>query len=326
MLPCRLRGVQHARIPKVQNHEHADAETRQTKLPPLRDASIGRTRIEPVMRHAPALAPTIPAFATSPMTRPEVSSQARQERIGSVASSQIVSYCDLRTHCDSCSLHELCLTSGLDTAPTRLLDGVVASRMRVKRRDSLYRAGDSFKAVYAIRLGTFKTLMLAEDGREQITGCFMGGDIIGLDGIGEGRHSSGAVALEDSEVCVLPFEQLFTLADSVPGLARNLNRCISRDLCRSQDMMFLLGSMRAEQRLAALLLNLTHRYHERGYSSSELVLRMTREEIASLLGLKLETISRLFSRFQAEGLIQIQGRSVKLLDQVALKQMVARQA
>ena len=215
-----------------------------------------------------------------------------------------IPYCDLTAHCESCCLHDLCLPAGLEPETTPP-DHIVSNRARIKRRD-LFRPGDAFSAVYAIRVGT-KTLMLAEDGREQITGCFMGGDLIGLDGIGDGRHNCGAVALEDSEVCVLPFEQLDQLAHKVPALGRNLYRCISRDVCRSQDMMFLLGSMRAEQRLAAFLLNLAARYRARGYSGSEFVLRMTREEIASLLGLKLETVSRLFSHLQGEGFIQVQG-------------------
>jgi CRP/FNR family transcriptional regulator len=256
------------------------------------------------------------------MNAASAQSSALLRKVDTTARPQVVSYCDLAAHCSSCSVHEMCLTSGLEDESTRLLDGIVANRARVKRRDSLFRTGDPFSAVYAIRLGTFKTLVLAEDGREQITGCYMGGDILGLDGIGDGRHICEAVAVEDSEVCVLPFEELDRLARSVPSVARNLYRCISRDLCRGHDMMFLLGSMRAEQRLAVFLLNLARRYQVRGYSGSEFLLRMTREEIASFLGLKLETISRLFSRLQAEGFIQVQGRTVKLLDPVALKAMV----
>jgi CRP/FNR family transcriptional regulator len=247
-------------------------------------------------------------------------------RTASAATASVIPYCDLTAHCESCCLHDLCLPAGLEPETTRLLDHIVSNRARIKRRDSLFRPGDAFGAVYAIRVGTFKTLMLAEDGREQITGCFMGGDLIGLDGIGDGRHNCGAVALEDSEVCVLPFEQLDQLAHKVPALGRNLYRCISRDVCRSQDMMFLLGSMRAEQRLVAFLLNLAARYRARGYSGSEFVLRMTREEIASLLGLKLETVSRLFSHLQGEGFIQVQGRSVKLLDSAALKRILGKHA
>ena len=255
-------------------------------------------------------------FSVSALTGPATASAFTAPRVDS--------YCDHREHCDSCCLRELCLPVGLERESIRLLDRIVPHRARVKRRDSLYRPGDAFSSVYAIRLGTFKTLMLAEDGREQITGCYMNGEIVGLDGIGEGRHTCGAVALEDSEVCALSFDQLGKLAHDIPALGRNLNRCISKDLCRGQDMMLLLGSMRAEERLVVFLLNLSRRYRARGYSGSEFVLRMTREEIASLLGLKLETVSRLFSRLHAEGLIQVQGRSIKLLDPVALNAMAGQ--
>jgi CRP/FNR family transcriptional regulator len=152
----------------------------------------------------------------------------------------------------------------------------------------------------------------------------MAGEIVGLDGISNDRHACQAVALEDSEVCVLPFSQLDELAHDIPLLRRNLYRFISKDICRDQDMMLLLGSRCAEERLALFLLNLADRYQLRGYSSNEFVLRMTREEIASYLGLKLETVSRLFSHLQQAGLIQVQGRSVKLLDAAALKKLVGQ--
>ncbi|HEV2041737.1 MAG TPA: helix-turn-helix domain-containing protein, partial [Casimicrobiaceae bacterium] len=150
------------------------------------------------------------------------------------------------------------------------------------------------------------------------------GDVIGMDGIGAERHGCQAVALEDTEYCVLPFDELGDLTRSVAPLQRNLYQFLSREIARSHSAMLLLGSMRAEERLAAFLLNLSQRYRERGYSSTEFVLRMTREEIGSYLGLKLETVSRLFSRFHQEGLIQVQGRSVKLLDIAALKQLLGQ--
>jgi len=128
--------------------------------------------------------------------------------------------------------------------------------------------------------------------------------------------------LEDTEVCALPFEQIENLSRRDGRVQRNIHRLLSREITRERNVMMLLGTMRAEQRLAAFLLDLSERYHERGYSSHEFVLRMTREEIGSYLGLKLETVSRLFSRFQREGLLQVQGRIVKLLDQPALKQIL----
>jgi CRP/FNR family transcriptional regulator len=152
----------------------------------------------------------------------------------------------------------------------------------------------------------------------------MAGEIVGLDGISGERHACEAVALEDSEVCVLPFARLDALARDVPALRRNLYRVIARDLCRDQDMMLLLGSRCAEERVALFLLNLADRYQMRGYSSREFVLRMTRDEIASYLGLKLETVSRLFSHLQEQGLLQVQGRAVKLLDLGALKRLIGQ--
>jgi CRP/FNR family transcriptional regulator len=166
--------------------------------------------------------------------------------------------------------------------------------------------------------------MLVEDGRAQVAGYHMPGDIIGLDGVGTDHHGTEAIALEDSEVCVLPFVKVEDLARSVPALQHNLHQVMSNEIARDQSVMLLLGSMRADERLAVFLLNLAERYHRRGYSSTEYVLRMTREEIGSYLGLKLETVSRLFSRFQQEGLIQIQGRTVKLLDAGALKQIIGQ--
>jgi CRP/FNR family transcriptional regulator len=233
----------------------------------------------------------------------------------------VISIRDLKTHCNNCNMRELCLPVGLDPDAMRQIDAVVTSRERLKKGETLYRAGEPFTALYAIRIGSCKTTILAEDGREQITGYHMPGDILGMDGIGAERHGCEAVALEDSEVCTLPFEQLENLARRVAPLQHNLHQFLSRDIGRDQGMMLTLGRLRAEERLAVFLLNLSERYHRRGYSSTEFVLRMTREEIGSYLGLKLETVSRLFSRFQEEGLLQVQGRGIKLFDLAALRQL-----
>ena len=240
------------------------------------------------------------------------------------AAATVIPLHELNAHCASCSMRELCLPAGLEPDDVRELDAIITKRTRVRKRESLYRPGDPFHSVYAIRLGTFKTILLAEDGREQITGYHMAGDVVGLDGISNNRHACQAVALEDSEVCVLPFNELDELAHDIPLLRHNLYRFISKDVCRDQDMMLLLGSRCAEERLALFLLDLADRQERRGYSSSEFVLRMTREEIASYLGLKLETVSRLFSHCHEIGLLQVQGRAVKLLDLATLKKLAGR--
>ena len=260
--------------------------------------------VQPVSNAHPPVAPVAPSRGGGP--------------------APVISIRDLKTHCSTCSMRELCLPVGLDTDELKLIDALLGARIRLKKGESLYRAGDAFHSLFAIRLGSLKTTVLAEDGREQVSGYHMLGDIIGLDGIGTEHHGCQAVALEDTEVCVLPFERLEELAREVPPLQHNLYQFLSREISRDHNVMLLLGSMRAEERLAVFLLNLADRYRRRGYSSTEYVLRMTREEIGSYLGLKLETVSRLFSRFQEEGLIQVQGRAVKLLDTAALKQLVGQ--
>jgi len=221
-------------------------------------------------------------------------------------------------------MRELCLPVGLDVGSIRQVDKLVNSRVRLKKGETLFRAGDPFAALYAIRLGSCKTAVPAGDGREQVTGYHMLGDIIGLDGVGSEQHGCRAVSLEDTEFCALPSERLEELARGISALQQNLHRLLSREITREHNIMLLLGSMRAEERLAIFLLNLSQRYHERGYSSTEFVLRMTREEIGSYLDLKLETVSRLFSRLQDERLIEVRGRAVKLLDRIALAHLIAQ--
>ena len=238
-----------------------------------------------------------------------------QARCAAVSSIRV-----LKTHCMNCNLRELCLPVGLGPEALRELDAVTG-QTRFKKGAKVFRAGDPFAALFAIRVGSCKTTILAEDGREQITGYHMPGEIIGMDGIGSEHHACDAIVLEDTEVCALPFDNLEQLARTFPALQHNLHQFLSRDIGRDQSMMLMLGSMHAEERLAAFLLNLSERYQRRGYSATEYVLRMTREEIGSYLGLKLETVSRLLSRFQGEGLLQVQGRVVKLFDRPALRQL-----
>jgi CRP/FNR family transcriptional regulator len=240
------------------------------------------------------------------------------------SSAPVVSIGTLRSHCSACSMRALCLPVGLSESDLEELDAVLGNKLKIKKGEILFHSGAPFTALYAVRLGTLKTTVLSDDGREQVAGYHMPGDLLGLDGMGDERHGCAAVALEDSELCVMPFGRIEDLAREVPALQRNLHKVLSKEIERDHRVMLLLGSMRAEERLAAFLLNLSDRYRSRGYSSTEFVLRMTREEIGSYLGLKLETVSRLFSRFQEEGLVAVAGRSVKIIDMAMLKQLVGR--
>lgn len=227
-----------------------------------------------------------------------------------------------RVECARCGVRELCLPHGLSAAEIEQLERAVGARRRVVRGAELYHARDAFTALYAVRLGSFKTRLGTQDGREQVTGFQMAGDLLGLDGIGASRYASDAVALEDSEVCVLPFAELETLSRESNALQSHLHRVMSREIVRDQGLMLLLGNMRAEERLATFLLSLSERFRARGFSPTAFVLRMSRQEIGSYLGMKLETVSRVFSRFREQGMVEVNQREIRLADESALKQLV----
>ena len=220
---------------------------------------------------------------------------------------------NFKVACSSCNLRELCMPVGLEISDMKKLDEVVATRKQVKQGQLLFGNGDPFTSLYAIRTGFFKTCDSNEDGREQVTGFQMAGEIIGLDGIVTDHHSCNAVALEDAEVCIMPFANVEELSREFPVLQRHVHKIMSREIVRENGMMMMLGNMRAEERLAAFLLNLVQRLHARGFSQSEMILRMTREEIGSYLGLKLETISRTFSKLREDGINEVKQRYVKIL-------------
>jgi len=215
---------------------------------------------------------------------------------------------------------------GLNEEELNRLDDLVSIRRKVVRGDSLYRNGEKFAALYAIRTGFFKTTVSSDDGRDQVTGFQMAGEVIGLDGIVSDHHTCDAIALEDAEVCVMNFDRLEDLSREINALQRHVHKIMSREIVRENGVMLLLGSMRADERLAAFLLNLVQRLHARGFSQSELVLRMTREEIGSYLGLKLETISRTFSKFVEEGIVEVKQRHVRILNPDALQLIVNTQS
>lgn len=229
----------------------------------------------------------------------------------------------LREACSQCNLRELCLPVGLSVRELGRLDALVSTRRRILRGQPLYRNGDVFTAIYAIKTGFFKTEVLFEDGREQVTGFQMAGEVLGLDGIGTEKHSCSAIALEDSEVCLIPFAELESYSREIGALQHHFHKMMSREIVRDHGVMMLLGVMRAEERLAAFLLNLSQRFVARGYSPTEFNLRMTRGEIGSYLGLKLETVSRIFSHFQESGLVAVHQKQIRILDVAGLRKLLS---
>lgn len=229
----------------------------------------------------------------------------------------------VKTQCSTCSLKELCLPVGLPAIELDQLDAVIKQSRRLKKGDYLFHTGETFKSLFAIRTGFFKTSVNTSDGRDQVTGFFMSGELLGMDGVSTNTYTTDAVALEDSEVCELPFERMEELSKLIPSLNMHFFRLMSREIVRDQNIMLLLGNMRAEERLAAFLLNLSDRLRNRGFAANDFILRMSREEIGSYLGLKLETVSRTLSRFNQEGLIEVEHKHIKILQPLLLQRIVS---
>ena len=228
-----------------------------------------------------------------------------------------------KIQCINCSLKEICFPIGFKEDDFKQLDIVIKQSRRLKKGEYLFHAGEGFTSLFAIRTGFFKTTVNTQDGRDQVTGFFMSGELIGMDGISTNKYACDAVALEDSKVCELPFDRIDELAKYIPKINMHFLRLMSREIVRDQNVMMLLGNMRAEERLAVFLLNLSDRLRARGFAANDFILRMSREEIGSYLGLKLETVSRTLSRFNNDGLISVEHKHIKLLQPDVLQEMVS---
>ncbi|MCA8236071.1 fumarate/nitrate reduction transcriptional regulator Fnr [Burkholderia cenocepacia] len=217
-------------------------------------------------------------------------------------------------HCSSCAMRHLCMPQGLAPEALSRLESVICAARPVKRGEALFREGDAFDNLYAVRSGSLKTVATRHDGREQVTGLHLAGEALGLDGICDDTHPRTAVALEDSSVCVIPYSALKALCSEAGSMQLRMHKLMSEQIVRETSQTMLLGSLNAEERVAAFLLDVSSRYLKRGYSPSEFNLRMTREDIGSYLGMTLETVSRTLSKFQKRGLIEMQGRHVQIVD------------
>jgi CRP/FNR family transcriptional regulator len=227
-----------------------------------------------------------------------------------------------RPSCSNCVLRELCLPAGLSGDELESAQHLVSTRMRIRRGGALYRRGDEFRSLYVIWLGSLKSTVASDDAREQVAGFHMAGDMVGFDGLEGGSHACDTVALEDSEVCVFPYGRIDEAMATSPALRRHFHRLMSREIVRKHGLMLMLGSMDAHERLAGFLIDLSDRFELRGYSSREFVLRMTRAEIGSLLGITVETVSRVMSQLAKDGLIGLRGaREVAITDPVRLRRL-----
>jgi CRP/FNR family transcriptional regulator len=224
-----------------------------------------------------------------------------------------------KTLCSSCHLRDLCLPCGMAAPDVDRLDSLMFARRRLLAGQTLYREGDRFEFIYAVRAGTLKSGLMLADGREQVSGFHIAGELVGMDGVARGRHASATTALEDTEVCAIPYAHLTSMTNGASAMHHLVSRLMSREILREGSLMMLLGSMNAEERLAAFLLNLSQRFAARGYSDREFHLRMSRAEIGSYLGMTLETVSRTFTSFQQQRLLEVDKRHIRIVDLEGLK-------
>lgn len=223
--------------------------------------------------------------------------------------------------CAQCVLHTAC-QQPCQNGATDLSDAPLATGKRaVKRGQTLYRANDTFTSLFIVAAGSLKTVMFHSEGREQIVDFPITGDLLGLDGLSTGRHSCDAIALEDTQLCVIPFQALEQRCRDQAPVQHQIHRLMGAEIAREQKFFMLLGRMCAEERLAEFLTNMSQKLSACGYSPNEFNLRMTREDIGNHLGMKLETVSRTFSRFQAHGYLDVHQKQVRILDHAALERI-----
>lgn len=224
----------------------------------------------------------------------------------------------LKRVCSTCSLGELCLPMGLDHADISRLEDIVATRGPLHEGDHLFRVGEPFRALYAVRSGHVKTYLVDDDGGEQVLGFHLPGELVGLDAIYPNAHQCNAMVLDTASVCEMPYADVARLALEVPGLQQQMFRLMSKDI---GGAFHLAGDHTAEERLASFLLSLSSRLKARGYSSTHLILAMPRRDIANYLRLATETVSRVFTRFEKDGLIAVERREVRIRDAERLRQV-----
>ncbi len=241
--------------------------------------------------------------------------------MSSAPTTKVVTLATIKAACGNCSLQQLCLPIGIDPADIDRLDAIIKRRRPLARGAHVFRMGDGFDALYAIRSGSVKTYTVDDEGIEQITGFHLTGELIGLDAIGGGRHPCAAKALETTSVCEIPFDRLEDLTIDVPALGRQLLRVLGKELRHDEQLLMMLGKKSAEERLAALLVSLSARFRERGFSATEFNLSMSRNDIGNYLGLAVETVSRLFTRLQQQGLIEVDNKRIRIRDSKGLHEM-----
>ncbi|QIK37612.1 fumarate/nitrate reduction transcriptional regulator Fnr [Caldichromatium japonicum] len=231
----------------------------------------------------------------------------------------VISIESIRVACRNCTVSSLCLPMGLASEDVERLDEIIRRSRPLQRGNKLFEEGERFRSLFVVKTGSLKTFAPTPDGSEQVLGFHLPGELIGLDGIDKGIHACSASALETSAICEIPFGQLEELTAIIPSLQHQMYRLLSKEIGHDTDMLLVLGKKTAEERLAAFLLDFSRRLRRRGLSATDFYLSMSRHEIGNYLGLAVETVSRLFTRFQDDGLVHVERKHVRLLDLAALE-------
>jgi CRP/FNR family transcriptional regulator len=223
-----------------------------------------------------------------------------------------------QANCKDCSLSGLCLPLSLNMQDMKALDDIVKRGRPLKKGETLFRQGDAFSSVFAIRSGALRTFSVTDSGEEQITGFHLPSELVGLSGMDTETYPVSAQALETTSICEIPFDRLDELSVLLPQLRRQLMRIMSREIRDDQQMMMLLSKKTADERIATFLINLSARFSARGFSANQFRLPMSRNEIGNYLGLAVETVSRVFTRCQVSGLLEAEGKEIRILDSIRL--------
>lgn len=237
------------------------------------------------------------------------------------APEQVIDFSKLKATCSNCNLHELCLPRGLNAGDLAKLDHVVKGSRPIQKGDHIFRADDLFSSFYAVRSGSVKVYILNESGEEQIVGFYFPGEIIGFDAVHQQQHTCSAVAMETTTFCSLPYNKVHEICVQVPELQNQIFSLMSRELSNENKLLLMINKRTAEERIATFLVSLSSRFHKLGYSAKEYNLPMSRQEIGNYLGLTIETVSRLFTKFQRNGLVKINRKSIRLENMSALHSM-----
>lgn len=216
--------------------------------------------------------------------------------------------------CNDCRLNTICLPISLHVDDINKLDEIIKRGRPLQKSEFIYRGQDGFSSVYAVRSGTIKTFTLSAEGVEQVTGFYFPGEVFGMDGIENNHYTNSAIALETSSICEIPFTLMEGLSLQIPSLQRRFFQLMSKEIINEQQLAALLSSNSAEERIAAFLLSISSRNHSRQLSATNFNLSMSRTELASFLGLTLETTSRIFSRLQKLEILAVEKKNVVITD------------